>query len=103
MASFTVQENGRRKYDPKFKADIVQLVNTGTRVKELAEHHDVPAAMIYAWCSLHRRSSETQSAEGQLIAADQAEIKRLKRLLERSERREEILKKALSIVNPINS
>lgn len=89
----------RRRYTTEFKAQAVELVNTGRPVPEIAEELGIGASLLYRWkLESHgaQGGSEGTPAEGGRDAAD--ELRAMRRELARLQIENDILKKAAVIL-----
>jgi transposase len=94
-----VNPKPRRRYTAEFKAQAVELLETGRPVSELAEELGISANLLYSWKQVSQRSqvgSEGPRAEGERDAAD--ELRALRRELARLKIENDILKKAAVIL-----
>jgi transposase len=83
---------GRRKFTDEFKADAVAMVEaSGGKIAQVARELNIYDSSLGNWV---RRARE--EAEGAPTAAERAEIRDLKRELERVRRERDILGKAVA-------
>jgi len=88
--SNTNSRRPRRKFTDEFKADAVRLVEeSGGQIAKIARELNIYDSSLGNWV---RRARE--EAEGAPTAAERAEIRDLKRELERVKRERDILGKA---------
>ena len=81
------EKTGRRKYDEAFKANAVQLIESGKTVRAVSESLGVSEGLLQRW-------KREQHAERPALEAENAELRARLRQLEQER---DILKKALSI------
>ena len=89
----------RQHYTPEFKAQALELLETGRPTSELAEELGISANLLYSWKQASQRAqvgSEGPRAEGERDAAD--ELRALRRELARLKIENDILKKAAVIL-----
>lgn len=87
----------RHRFDEAFRQHAVALVSGGRRVAEVAEELGVSTFSLYGWCRQRRRQIDLQAPVPRTVCALEEEIARLREALQRSQLREEILKKSLGI------
>jgi len=87
----------RKNFDRQFKIDTVKLVVNGDRsVKEVAASVGIAPTVLYRWIrKFNKDQGDAFPGKGRL-GAQEAEIQRLRRELERAKEDAEILKKALA-------
>ena len=76
-----------RKYDTAFRKSVVEQMQNGRPVAEIAEAYGVSKALLYRW----------RSQYGQVSPEEQAETAALRKCILELEQDNAILKKALSI------
>jgi transposase len=82
----------RRKFTPEFKAEAVEMVNAaGGNIAQVAREMSIYDSTLGNWV---RKAQEV--AEGSPTVEDRAEIRELKRELERVRRERDILGKAVA-------
>ena len=88
----------RRTFTPDFKRMILELHDSGQRIKDLAEDYSIEASMISRWKreALSDRPSFTGNGNIRLTPQEE-EIRQLKRELSELKEERDILKKAVSI------
>jgi transposase len=89
----------RRQYTDEFKAQAVQLLQTGRPVSRLAEELGINPNLLYAWRNAAQGTQDGSAgpqAEGARDAAD--ELRALRRELARLKVENDILKKAAVIL-----
>ena len=91
------QKNVRRKYDDKFKEEIVRRHLDGEPAPQLAEHFGISSTgLIYRW--KEQALQKMGDGEGGLSPSRmEAELRELRKKLKRTEQERDILKKALGI------
>ena len=88
--SIKTKRRRNRRYDPEFKSNALQLVESGRSVPSVAEALGIDKSLLYSW----RRQADPQwEAEG----VEQSEIERLQKRVMELEQERDILKKALAI------
>ena len=87
----------RPRYDETFRQHAVALVRSGRRVPDVAEELGVSTFSLYGWCRQCRRQIDLQAPVPRTVMALEEEVARLREALQRSQLREEILKKSLGI------
>ena len=85
---------GRRSYEPDFKAEILKLLVSGKRVKEISETFGIAENLLYRWKSLSTMKTKSKTSESDNNSKSAAEIAKLKAEIERLKTDREILKKA---------
>ncbi len=104
MIEYSTDSAGRNIYPQHVKDDVFALLDSGAKATAVAEQFGLQPRTITKWRHLRRRQASAPGSSVELpsmvLSEDQLEIRRLRQELQRSERREAILKKALSIVNP---
>jgi transposase len=94
-----MSQQPRKHYTAEFKAQAVELVETGRPVSEIAEELGISANLLYSWRSASRRAqvgSEGPRAVGERAAAD--DLRALRREVARLRQENDILKKAAVII-----
>lgn len=89
----------RKRYTAEFKAQAVELINTGRPVSQIAEELCISTHLLYSWkqaAALPQLGSEGARAVGEGDAAD--ELRTLRRELARLRVENDILKKAAIIL-----
>ena len=89
----------RRRYTAEFKAQAVELLETGRPVAELAEELGISTNLLYSWKQASQRAqlgSAGPRAAGERDAAD--ELRALRREVARLRVDNDILKKAAIIL-----
>ncbi len=115
MPTYEHDAAGRRIIPKTVKQDVLRLVANGASRSIVATQYEITPKMIWKWEQAHKLAvsasasttgkgaaqETTQGNTGDRIATQQHErIRELEKQLERSQMREAILKKALSIINP---
>lgn len=108
MPAYEKDSSGRRIYPQHVKDDVITLIADGASSSEVAAQFDITPKIIRKWRAARRSklaadklSSMPSNVDGVRSDRDQsAEIKQLRAEVLRLQRREAILKKALSIINP---
>ncbi len=88
----------RRSYEPDFKAEILKLLVSGKRVKEISETFGIAENLLYRWKSLSTMMAKSKTNESENNSKSAAEIAKLKAEIERLKTDREILKKALGLL-----
>lgn len=86
----------RTKYENDFKVMIVELLNSGRKVKEVCEEYELADNMVRRWRREHKAKSGDFSKKRELSSEEQ-ELKSLKKELREVRLERDILKKAVSI------
>ena len=87
--SNTSERRNRRKFSDEFKADAVALVGSGGQIAKVAKELGIYDSSLGNWVRQAR-----EKAEGEPTPEERAEIRELKRELERVTRERDILGKA---------
>jgi transposase len=87
----------KRSFDEAFRQHAIALVRGGRRVADVAEELGVSTFSLYGWCRKLRRQIDLKAPVAKTMAGLEEEIVRLREALQRSQLREEILKKSLGI------
>ncbi len=87
----------RQQFDDTFRRHAVALVQSGRRVSEVAKELGVSPYSIYEWQRKFRRQVDIHAPVPNTVEEMEIEIERLREALNRSQLREEILKKSLGI------
>ena len=85
-----------KKYENDFKVMIVELLNTGRKIKEISEEYEINDSMIRRW----RREFASKSGDfskRRELSSEELELKNLKKELREVRMERDILKKAVSI------
>lgn len=94
-----VNQKPRKHYTAEFKAQAVDLLDTGRPVTEIAEELGISTNLLYSWRSASRRAqvgSEGPRAVGERDEAD--DLRALRRENARLRQENDILKKAAVII-----
>lgn len=94
----SVQE--RRKYDPDFKRNAVQLTEEpGRTVATVAKNLGIGKDLIYRWRREHRNGQDLAFPGNgrEALTSQQQKIRKLERKLKDTEMERDILKKAMAI------
>lgn len=90
--SASSSRRGRRKFTDEFKADAVAMVEaSGGKIAQVAREFNIYGSSLGNWVRQAR-----EEAEGAPTAVERAEIRELKRELERVRRERDILGKAVA-------
>jgi len=90
----------RRKYDPDFKRNAVQLAEEPDRtIAEVAENLGISQDLLYRWRRQHRSSGNLAFPGNgrEALTAQQKRIRELEKKLKNAEMERDILKKAMAI------
>jgi transposase len=87
----------RRHFDQAFRQHAVALINGGRAVADVARELGVSPYSLYEWRRKIRRKIDLQAPIPTSVEALEDEVARLREALQRSQMREEILKKSLGI------
>ena len=85
-----------KKYENDFKIMIVELLESGRKVKEISDEYSINGGIIRRW----RREYEAKSGDfskKREISQQEQELKMLKKELRNAKMERDILKKAVSI------
>jgi len=85
-----------KKYENDFKIMIVELLESGRKVKEISDEYSINGGMIRRW----RREYEAKSGDfskKREVSQQEQELKMLKKELRNVKMERDILKKAVSI------
>ena len=85
-----------KKYDNDFKVMIVELLESGRKVKEISDEYSLNDGMVRRW----RREYEAKSGDfskKRELSAQELELKALKKAYNDVKMERDILKKAVSI------
>lgn len=94
MKEMTVPKEQRKKYDPTFKREAVELwLKSGKPARQVAQELGVPEPMLYRWKQIYSPARDASQLELQ----DQ--IKKLQRENELLREQRDILKKTLGIIS----
>ena len=85
----------RRKYDATFKKEVLQMVESGRPVTEIAQSLGLGENLIYRWRSRQKKKSTDSSAV--VLPAFDDEKRLLQKRIQELEMERDILKKALGI------
>jgi transposase len=96
-APFEPPRAERRQFDDAFRRHAVALVNGGRPVAEVARELGVSPFSLYEWRRKIRRQVDLQAPRPKTVDGLEEENARLREALQRSQLREEILKKSLGI------
>jgi transposase len=92
MSSKKGERRPRRKFTPEFKAEAVRLVEeSGGNIAKVAKELNIHDSSLGNWVRKAR-----EEAEGAPTAEERAEIRELKRELERVKRERDILGKSVA-------
>lgn len=102
MKSYERDSAGRNVYPAHIKTDVLTLLAAGAQVTQLAAEYSLSPQIIHKWRASARQTKTLAEESPELSAsAKDALIVSLQAELRRSQQREDILKKALAILNPI--
>jgi transposase len=87
----------RQQFDDSFRRHAVALMQGGRRVTDIARELGVSPFSLYEWRRKFRRQIDLQAPLPKTVEGLEEEIDRLREALQRSQLREEILKKSLGI------
>ncbi len=85
-----------KNYDNDFKVMIVELLESGLKVKEVSDEYNLNDGIIRRWRREYKAKSGDFSKKRELSEQEQ-ELKRLKKELKNVTMERDILKKAVSI------
>lgn len=87
----------RRKYDAKFKAEVLKMVASGKPVSEISQALAIGDNIIYGWKSKQRQVPSQQGKAGQVADVRQA-VDQLREKLRQTELERDILDPMLTHV-----
>lgn len=87
----------RQQFDDTFRRHAVALVQGGRPVSEVAKELGLSVYSLYEWQRKFRRQVDVHAPIPKTVEGLEVEIERLREALNRSQLREEILKKSLGI------
>lgn len=92
------KKQGRRRYSPEFKMEVVEMIRNGRRKSELAEELGIHISLLRQWetqaeIRAGQAAEEIFPGNGKQNRQDE-EIRQLKRELERVTQERDFLKKA---------
>jgi transposase len=90
----------RRKYDPDFKRNAVQLTEEpGRTVADVAENLGISKDLLYRWRRAQHASEELAFPGNgrEALTSEQQKIRELEKRLKNAEMERDILKKAMAI------
>jgi transposase len=90
----------RRKYDPDFKRNAVQLIDEpGRTVADVAENLGISKDLLYRWRRAQRVNKELAFPGNgrEALTSEQQKIRDLEKRLKNAEMERDILKKAMAI------
>ncbi|MFK7946241.1 MAG: transposase [Saprospiraceae bacterium] len=90
----TNKKSKRRRYEAKFKDQLLELHANGRSMRSLSESFGINENLLYKWKRLSNGSNNLASKE---IKEELEEVKNLRKRLKEVEEERDILKKALSI------
>ena len=90
----TNKKSKRRRYEAKFKAQLLEMHANGRSMRSLSESFGINENLLYKWKSLSNASNKSTSKE---IKEELEVVKDLRKRLKEVEEERDILKKALSI------
>lgn len=91
------KEDKRRHFSREFKRDAVQLVTEkGMRVGKVARELDIHPNLLHLWRRKFLAEGEKAFGGRGIVKPEEAEIKRLRKALEKVSEERDILKKALA-------
>jgi len=85
-----------KKHDNDFKVMIVELLESGVKVKQISDEYELNDGMVRRWRREFRANSGDFSKKKELSVQDQ-ELKALRKELRNVKMERDILKKAVSI------
>ena len=91
-----------KKYDNEFKVMTVELLNSGSKTKQVSEDYDLSLSMVGRWKRDYKLKSGDFSKKKELSLEAQ-QLKALKKELRNVTMERDILKKAVSIFSKSDS
>ncbi len=94
MESKSVKKS-RRKYDGEFKNQVIQMIEMGRSVPDVAQSLGIGTNLIYQWITRASKKGSVTTSESDIVFDEQKAVmqKRIREL----EMERDILKKALGI------
>lgn len=89
----------RRSYEPDFKAEILKMLISGKKVREISDTFGIAENLLYRWKTLSTMKTKVKASESEVSSKAAAEIAKLKAEIERLKTDREILKKALGLLS----
>lgn len=86
----------RKNYDNDFKVMIVELLNSGTKTRDISEEYGVDANLVRRWRRDFNDNSGDFSKKRE-VSLEEQELKRLRKELKDVTMERDILKKAVGI------
>ena len=86
----------RKQYDNSFKVTMVELVNSGMKVREVSEEYGIASDLIRRWRREYKEKSGDFTKRKEL-SQEERELKALRKELREVRMERDILKKAVSI------
>jgi len=90
-------EGQRKRYDREFKQGAIGMVRGGRKVSEVARSLGINENMLWRWKKEDELAGAAAFPGKGYLSPQEAEVKRLQKELERTQRERDILKKALAI------
>jgi transposase len=91
------KRRARRKFTPKFKADVVRLCETGAEsIADVCRRLDLTETAVRAWVK-QAEVDQLGSTSDALTTSEREELHRLRRELKRVTQERDIIKKATAI------
>lgn len=88
----------KRKYDPEFKREAVQLVvNEGLTIREVERNLGITHGVLKGWVQKHHDHQDAAFVGSIAPQSPEAELRRLQKENEQLRRERDILKKAVAI------
>lgn len=88
-----------RKYSEEFREDVVRLIRSGMRVKQVSADMGVPEATLYVWL---KRADIEDGVEPGLKEDELAELREAKKRIRELEQENEILRRASAYLSQAN-
>jgi transposase len=89
----------RRSYEPDLKAEILKMLVSGRKVREISQSFGIAENLLYRWKTLSVVKTKSKTSESENSIKSAAEIAKLKAEIERLKTDREILKKALRLLS----
>lgn len=93
----TKKKSKRRRYEAKFKAQLLEMHANGRSMRSLSESFGINENLLYKWKRLSNSSNKSASKASKELTEELEEVKDLRKRLKEVEAERDILKKALSI------
>jgi transposase len=92
----------RRSYEPEFKGEILKMLVSGRKVREVSQTFGIAENLLYRWktvAMMKTKTTSNKSKDSESSSKLVAENAKLKAEIERLKTDREILKKALGLLS----